>query len=310
MLLAVGGLAACTTEDGDGIDDSFLGNGKADAFGVAEGSPDAYGVLTLVNTATLDELDNAAGLSANAAKAIVHHRQGGDRMDNTADDDPIDTLTELDAIPYVGPMAFQLLLDQARAAGDVPSADPFDANFCGKDYAITPAGLRAALPEGADAALVPTTTAGVRVRTRTCVTPDNCPAWVLGTQPKMFELPNSGSPASPVDVQVPAAGVDTQVAMAFSADGRPVLDFQSTVQAGGASAMLDLEAFPDQAIPDDSPIHFSTLMLMLDGKTMYMTGKDAGSGSVIGAHCVQVLSRITDGAGDATHREMVFFARY
>src|SRR4029079_14800084 len=117
------------------------GNGKADAFGVAEGSPDAIGVLSIVNNATEEQLHNDALLSANTVKAIIHHRQGGDRMDFTEDDDLIQTLSELDGIPYVGPMAFKLLLDEARAKGAVPSPDPFSDKFCGLDYAITPGQL-------------------------------------------------------------------------------------------------------------------------------------------------------------------------
>lgn len=102
-------------EESDGIDDSFLGEGKADAFGVREGSTDALAVLAMLRTASVEELDDGAELASHAAKAIVRHRQGPDRTDGTEDDDRIESLTELDAIPYVGPIAFRLLLDYARA---------------------------------------------------------------------------------------------------------------------------------------------------------------------------------------------------
>jgi hypothetical protein len=300
-------------EEEDGADDSFLAGGKADAFGVEEGSPDAIAVLLLVNTATQDDLDNAAMLSTNTAKAIVHHRQGGDRKDGTADDDRIDTLTELDAIPYVGPMAFRLLLDRARELG-VPSVDPFDENFCGTQVsAITPASLRAALPEGATGARLPTTVAGIRVRTRTCVTPDNCPPWVDGTQPNMFVLTNTGAAPTPAPVSIPAGGVDTVTSLAFGADGRPFLYFESTVKVGDATAaqpgMLGMMIYPAQVIPDDQPIVFSAQQITLDGKNMAMVGTDSGSNSLLSIHCAQAISRITDNGG-ATHREVTYFARY
>src|SRR6185503_11527836 len=199
------GLVGCVADEAeDGINDSFIGNGKSDAFGVAEDSPDAIGVLSVLQIASLEELDNQVGLSSNTAKAIIHHRQGGDRKDRTADDDLIDSLTELDAIPYVGPMAFRLLLDHARAEGAVPSSDPFDPNFCGWDYAMTNGVHRYFLPEGTPAALVPTTLGGIRVRTRVCVTPDNCPAWVPGSVPDMFVLEGE---QTPTQVKIPAMGV-------------------------------------------------------------------------------------------------------
>jgi hypothetical protein len=297
-------------EDEDGKDDSFLAGGKADACGVEEGSPDAIGVLLLVNSASQDDLDNAAGLSSNTAKAIIHHRQGGDRTDGTPDDDRIETLTELDSIPYVGPMAFRLLLDRARELG-VPSADPFDDNFCGQDYALTTSSVRAALPEGSASAFLPTTASGVRVRTRTCVTPDNCPAWVPGSDSNLFALTNTGSASTPAPIVIPAAGVDTKAWMAISADGRVVLYFDSTVQLAMDTTphMLDLQLFPAQGVPDDSPVEFAGQQFTLDGKNLVMNGENATTAARIGTHCAQAVTRVTDNAG-ATHREVTFYARY
>ena len=112
--------AACgapATEDGP--NDSFLSDGKADAFGVTEGSPEALGVLALVNGADYATLHDHAKVEKRAAKNIVAHRDGSDGIDGTADDNPFDTLKELDAIPYVGPAAFKKLLAYARAQGFV-----------------------------------------------------------------------------------------------------------------------------------------------------------------------------------------------
>jgi hypothetical protein len=271
-------------EEEDGIDDGFLGDGKADAFGIAEGSPDALGV------------------------AIINHRQGGDRRDGTADDDLIDSLVELDAIPYVGPTAFRLLVDHARAGGFVPSADPFDAKFCGVDSFLTMGQVRGAV--GTEPAVaIQTSLAGVRVRTRTCVTPDNCPAWAQGTQPNMFTLEGAQSSTS---INIPATGLDAQLAVSIVPDGRPVLQMSSMVRVGDSSAatgLLALQCYPGQTVTDDAAIPFAGCNYLLDDKVLNVNGTDEGSSILVGQHCAQMVIRHTENVG-ATHYEIVYYARY
>jgi len=94
----------------DGPNDSFLaGDGKADTGGIAEGSPDALAVLALVNGADLATLDGAVGLDGRAAKNIVADR-------------PFDTLKALDAVPYVGTIAFAKLLAYVHTHPAPPSS--------------------------------------------------------------------------------------------------------------------------------------------------------------------------------------------
>ncbi|MBT3221033.1 MAG: hypothetical protein HN348_18275 [Proteobacteria bacterium] len=72
-------------------------------------------ILDFVNGATLEELDDDVGLDVRAAQGIVFHRDGSD---TTIDDDnPFDTIEELDAIPYVGPSALERLADYVEAQG-------------------------------------------------------------------------------------------------------------------------------------------------------------------------------------------------
>ncbi len=66
-------------------------------------------VLALVNRADRDLLDYDVGLDSRAATNIVAHRFGPDGIVESADDDPFDTLVELDAIPYVGATALAKL---------------------------------------------------------------------------------------------------------------------------------------------------------------------------------------------------------
>jgi hypothetical protein len=110
-------LAACMSSAGDNRDDRFVSDGKADGA-ISEGSPEALGVLAVVNKLSTSALDGDVGLDSRAAKNITKHRDGATA--STSDDDPFDTLAELDAVPYVGPIAFSKLLDYAHAHGFVP----------------------------------------------------------------------------------------------------------------------------------------------------------------------------------------------
>jgi hypothetical protein len=99
LTLAVA-LPACGTDSAadeplDGEDEAF-GGPKADGFCVDEGTIEAVAVLQLVNSADISaqELDRSAseggaGLNKRAADNIVAAR-------------PIETLTDLDAVPFVG----------------------------------------------------------------------------------------------------------------------------------------------------------------------------------------------------------------
>jgi hypothetical protein len=111
--------AACVTAAEDGPDDTFLSaDGKADTGGIIDGSPEALGVLRVANEETVHDLHDA-GVSTRAAENIVAYRDGDDGTPGTADDATFDTLTLLDAVPYVGPVAFRHLLDEAREKGYV-----------------------------------------------------------------------------------------------------------------------------------------------------------------------------------------------
>jgi phosphatidylserine/phosphatidylglycerophosphate/cardiolipin synthase-like enzyme len=130
LATAVAILPACADEGEveDGEHDSF--GGKADG-GIAEGSPEALGVLALVN----DSAQTAAALKAGArvtirvANNIVNHRNGADGTGGTPDDDKFDTLAELDAIPFVGPATLNALLERARALGLVKAGAKIDVVF-------------------------------------------------------------------------------------------------------------------------------------------------------------------------------------
>ena len=106
-------LAPLACSGDDPLDDEGAGfpDGKSDG-GIDEGSPEALAVLALVNdpSVDVDELDDDAGLHATAAKNIVERR-------------PYETLAELDAVPFVGPVALAALLEYAKEKGLLGGGD-------------------------------------------------------------------------------------------------------------------------------------------------------------------------------------------
>ncbi len=119
LLVAVPACTDAGIEDGEHDD---FPTGKADG-GLEEGSPEALGVLALVNDQTLDAaaLKAAAGITIKVSRNIVTHRDGSDGQAGTEDDDAFDTLAELDAIPFVGPATLNALLEAARDRGLIPA---------------------------------------------------------------------------------------------------------------------------------------------------------------------------------------------
>jgi hypothetical protein len=296
-------IAGCAgTEEQDGIDDNFLNDGKSDAFGISETSPEAVAVLGMLRTATLLDLDNTAMLSSTAAKSIIRHRQGGDRKDDTADDDPIDTLAELDEIPYVGPMAFRLLLDHARAIGAVPPSNPFDPEFCKGDWALTMAQIRATLA-GEQAVHITTQSGGFRARNRVCVTPDNCPEWVSGSIPGMFT--HDGTTAA--SLVIPAEGFEGQLYVTLDAAGIPAVIVGAEL-AGEDPKWLTMECATETKPADEqAPLTLNKCSMFFDDKPLFgMTGTAQGE-VVIGTKCARTTFTFSDGY---KQRQIVSFARY
>lgn len=103
--------AACTSEPADDARDSdFITDGKADGA-IAEGSPEATGVLAVANELDRAALQNDVGLSSRAALNITVYRSS-----------PYQTLAELDGVPYVGPVSFAKLLAYAQDNGFVTAS--------------------------------------------------------------------------------------------------------------------------------------------------------------------------------------------
>lgn len=102
IALALGACAGAPSIE-DGENDSFTGDGKADAFGVEDSSPDGAAVLTLASTATSATLQDDVGLSARVAKSILDQR-------GTLTGGKFTNLKDLDAAKYVGTKVFGQML--------------------------------------------------------------------------------------------------------------------------------------------------------------------------------------------------------
>lgn len=116
-VLALTACSSTSDEPGDPEHGSF-GSGKADG-GIDPSSAEARAVLALVNdpAVDLDILDDDAALNAKAAVGIITHRDGPDGIVGTGDDDLFGDLAELDAVPFVGKVALEQLLDYAIEHG-------------------------------------------------------------------------------------------------------------------------------------------------------------------------------------------------
>jgi hypothetical protein len=114
LVLAIG----CGVEDPeDGHDESYLsGRGLGDLTPLEEGT-----ILSLVNTlsdqALRDPLPDGAGLGDPAVDNLIHVRLGDDGLLGSLDDGYVDTIEELDAVPFIGPIEFEKLLAYAREHG-------------------------------------------------------------------------------------------------------------------------------------------------------------------------------------------------
>jgi len=208
MMLAFAGVAGCAPADeaGDPIDATFTSaDGKADTGGIAEGTPEAIGVLATANTLSKADLKSKAKLASNAAAAIDAVRIGDDDTQGTADDVQFATLKQLDDVPYVGPVAFAKLLAYAQANGLVPAPspsppppppvdpnDPFPDTVCA-DAPATLAQLASLFAPGTSVADLGTYQIDGRQRTCTAVT--GCSAWTAWTP--VFANP-TGTTTSPV----------------------------------------------------------------------------------------------------------------
>ena len=123
-LVAVG--TGCATDEDDTGADEFRSDLAEDlseldpARSSWEGTAEGVGLIEFVNdeATTFDLLDKTVGLDRRAAGNIVAHRDGGDRLWGSTDDDVYNTVDELDAVRFVGPRSLDRMWStQPETAG-------------------------------------------------------------------------------------------------------------------------------------------------------------------------------------------------
>lgn len=125
-MTALGGCGLGVAVEIDDDDDAQSSSDSALSAGIDEGTPEAAGVLKVVNTVDESTLVDNVGFNGRnerkAARKIVARRDGPDAVAGTGDDLPFTTIAELDAVSYVGPVQFQKLLAWAKAHDLLPQA--------------------------------------------------------------------------------------------------------------------------------------------------------------------------------------------
>ncbi|MBL8946999.1 MAG: catalase family protein [Myxococcales bacterium] len=105
----------------DGIDDPGVAQGgKADTNGYEDRGYESTCILRVANGSDLATLDDDAGLWGASAEAIIAAKRGPDGEPSTADDVQFATLTELDAVDWVGFLSFRAMLEYGQAEGLCP----------------------------------------------------------------------------------------------------------------------------------------------------------------------------------------------
>ena len=87
------------------------------ALGPADvGNEDDLRALDFLNDPTTDlrTLDDEVGVNRRGARNLIAHRNGPDGVYPSYDDNPFQTLAEVESVRYVGPVSVQLIVDFAR----------------------------------------------------------------------------------------------------------------------------------------------------------------------------------------------------
>ena len=123
IVLATSLLFSCVDDPGhpgDGEDDVAIGDGKSDAGGAYTACQLDAVVTWLNHGAAVDDLDVIV-LDPDAAAHLLSRRDGADGAFGTSDDRLFRDAYDVDAVPFVGPLAFAHLVD----AGAKICRDPY-----------------------------------------------------------------------------------------------------------------------------------------------------------------------------------------
>jgi hypothetical protein len=106
-----------------------------------EGTPEGVAVLAMLNdeSTTLEVLDTEVPLDRRAAGNLIAHRDGGDRLWGTTDDDVFSNMDEVDAVRFVGPKSIDRLVLFANTTGWVPGGEDLLGVYDGVSFTVVEA---------------------------------------------------------------------------------------------------------------------------------------------------------------------------
>ena len=126
---------------------------ETSTLALIEGSPEALGLLAFLNaaTTTVDVLDYDVPLNRRAARNIIHHRDGFDGVAGTFDDNLFDSVSEVDAVRWVGEAAMASLIYFAHNQEWVPAGDQLLGMWDGVVFTVDEAEATLAFVNASDA---------------------------------------------------------------------------------------------------------------------------------------------------------------
>ncbi len=150
-ILALG--TGCANEDGDTGADEIRAETDEDLSEIDparsswEGTAEGVGLISFLNDekTTYDLLDKTVGLDRRAAGNLIAHRDGGDRIWGSTDDDVYNTVDEIDAVRFVGPRSIDRMIEYAAQNGWVPGSEDLLGVYDGVTFTVTEAEATLAL---------------------------------------------------------------------------------------------------------------------------------------------------------------------
>ena len=120
---------------------TWEGEVSGSSKGIVSGTPEAIGLLDFLNdpSTDFDVLDIDAALDRRAAGNLISHRNGGDDIFGTSDDDLFSSVSEVDNVRWVGPRSIERMVDFAESIGFVPTGTDYLGTWDGVDFTVNEA---------------------------------------------------------------------------------------------------------------------------------------------------------------------------
>lgn len=120
---------------------TWEGEVSSSSKGIVSGTPEAIGLLDFLNDPGTDflVLDVDAALDKRAAGNLISHRNGGDDIFGTSDDDLFSSVREVDAVRWVGPRSIERMVEYAEGLGFVPTGTDYLGTWDGVDFTVNEA---------------------------------------------------------------------------------------------------------------------------------------------------------------------------